>query len=66
MATIAIITKEQIKDEFIGILNDNYGYWTDSENSQEAIPYLNGAFDLMIRYLDKFDKTGEVDECDEC
>lgn len=63
---MATMTKEQIKDEFLGILNDSYGYWTDSENSQEAIPYLNGAFDLMVRCLDKLDRAGEVIEVDEC
>lgn len=59
------MTKEQIKDEFIGILNDNYRYWTNLENSQEAIPYLNGAFDLMSRCVDKLDRAGEVIEVDE-
>lgn len=63
---MATMTKEQIKDEFIGILNDNYGYWTDLENSQETIPYLNGAFDLLARCIDKLDRTGEVVEVNEC
>ena len=63
---MASMTAEQIKDEFIGILNDNYGYWTGLENSQETIPYLNGAFDLMERCIDKLDRTGEVVKVDEC
>lgn len=56
------MTKEEIKDEFIGLLSDSYGYWTDSENAQEAIPYLTGAFDLMTRCVEKLDKVGAIDE----
>lgn len=59
---MATLTKEQIKDEFIQLLNDNYGYWTDLENSQEAVPYINGAFDLMTRYMERLDKVGDIDE----
>ena len=56
------MTKEQIIDEFIGLLNDSYGYWTESENAQEAIPYLTGAFDLMTRCVEKLDRVGAIDE----
>ena len=56
------MTKEQLTDEFIGLLSDSYGYWTDSENAQEAIPYLTGAFDLMTRCVEKLDKAGAIDD----
>lgn len=56
------MTKEEIKEEFIGLLNDSYRYWTDSENAQEVIPYLTGAFDLMTRCVEKLDKVGMIDE----
>lgn len=56
------MTKEQITDEFIGLLSDSYGYWTDSENAQEAIPYLTGAFDLMTRCVEKLDRVCAIDE----
>ncbi len=62
---MATLTKEQIKDTFIQFLHDNYGYWTDLENAQEAVPYINGAFDLMTRYVEKLDKVGGIDECGE-
>ena len=66
---MATMTKEQIKDEFIKLLDDNYRDWTDTENPQncqEAIRYIQGAFDLMIRCADKLDKSGEAVEIDEC
>lgn len=56
------MTKEQITDEFIGLLSDSYGYWTELENAQEAIPYLTGAFDLMTRCAEKLDKVSAIDE----
>ena len=62
---MATLTKEQIKDEFIKFLHDSYGYWANLENSQEAVPYINGAFDLMTRYVEKLDKVGDIDECGE-
>lgn len=62
---MATLTKEQIKDTFIQFLHDNYGYWTDLENSQEAVPYINGAFDLMTSYVKRLDKVGDIDECGE-
>ena len=62
---MASLTSEQIKDEFIGILNDHYGYWTALENSQETISYLNGAFDLMMRCVDKLNRAGDIVEVSE-
>lgn len=56
------MTQEEIKDEFIGLLNDSYGYWTDLENAQEVIPYLTGAFDLLTRCVEKLDRVGAIDE----
>lgn len=66
---MATMTKEQIKDEFIGLLDDTYRWWTDTENPQtcqEAIRYIQGAFDLMLRCADKLDKVGEAVEVNEC
>ena len=62
---MATLTGEQIRDGFIQFLHDNYGYWTDLENSHEAVPYINGAFDLMTRYMERLDKVGDIDECGE-
>lgn len=62
---MATLTKEQIKNEFIQFLHDSYGYWTDLENSHEAVPYINGAFDLMTRYMKMLDKVGDINECGE-
>lgn len=66
---MATMTAEQIKDEFIRLLDDNYRCWTDTENAQacqEAIRYIQGAFDLMLRCVDKLDKVGEAVKVDEC
>lgn len=58
------MTKEQIQDEFIQFLHDSYGYWTDLENSQEAISYLSGAYDFMFRCVKMLDKAeSETDDC---
>lgn len=62
---MATLTKEQIKDEFIQILHDSYGYWTDLENSKDAVPYIKGAFDLMTSYMKMLDKVGDINECGE-
>lgn len=60
------MTKEQIKDEFINLLSDSYGYWTDKENATDAVSYLCGAYDLMLRCVDKLDRVGRAtDECGE-
>ena len=66
---MATMTKEQITDEFIRLLDDNYRCWTDTENPQacqEAIRYMQGAFDLMLICVDKLDKAGEAVEVNEC
>ena len=63
---MASLTGEQIKDEFIKFLNDNYGYWTNLENSQEAVPYMNGAFDFMTRCVDILERTVTVNEVVDC
>lgn len=63
---MATMTKEQIKDEFFDLLNDNYEYWTQAENTQEVREWIRGAFDLMFRCAYKLDRTGEVVEVDEC
>ena len=66
---MATMTKEQIKDEFIKLLDDNYRCWTDTENPQncqEAIRFIQGAFDLMTRCADKLDRAGKAVEVDEC
>ena len=44
------MTKEQITDEFIGLLSDSYGYWTDSENGR-----------LDIREADKLWKEYDME-----
>ena len=66
---MATMTKEQIKDAFIDVLDDCYREWTDTENphtSQEAIKYIQGAFDLMSRCVYNLDKVGEAVEVNEC
>ena len=66
---MATMTKEQIKDAFIDLLDSCYRYWTDTEDaqtSQQAIRYIQGAFDLMTRCVDKLDRVGEAVKVDEC
>lgn len=63
---MASLTSQQIQEEFINLLSDSYGYWTDKENATDAVSYLCGAYDLMLRCVDKLDGVGSVvDECGE-
>lgn len=59
---MATLTGEQIKDEFLSLLSDSYGYWTDKENAQDAVPYINGAFDMMNYCLHKLERAKDSDE----
>jgi len=56
------LTQEQIKDEFINLLSDSYGYWTDKDNAVDAVSYLCGAYDLMLRCVHKLERCVEVNE----